>query len=319
MNPLAFLVLAGIAGAAPALPPGVRLDTAWTGPAPQIEVRVATTSAQLAKPFEILAAAPLPEGTSLELDLQRSTTDSFYVEKADDLGADQTPEAKTQGIKVTILPLALGKLSVNLYWRVDSASTTAAVEKPSTIVLDVTGPALQKDAAPIDIKEPRTASPALWPWILAALIGAALWELYRRRKAVAGLAAPPIPVDDRPAEVIAFSELDALESSGLWPQGKFKEFYFTLTEVMRQYLERRYGMPATRLTTSELYREMRQVELDRPLTALFKDILDRADLVKFAKIAPETDWGGKDVVGARSFIAQTTPKDMTPAAKEAKS
>jgi hypothetical protein len=81
-----------------------------------------------------------------------------------------------------------------------------------------------------------------------------------------------------------------------------------LTDILRIYLERRLRIPATRLTTAELYRHARQAEFDRPMTALFKDIFDRADLVKFAKAAPEPDWGLRDLDGARRLVNDTTPK-----------
>ncbi|MBI3551417.1 MAG: hypothetical protein HY077_02765 [Elusimicrobia bacterium] len=309
---LAIFALATTAGAAPALPAGLRVDVPFAGPDPEIEIRVATTSAELGKPFEILAFAQLAEGTSLESDGERTTTDYFYVQRADDLGADAAPASKIQGNKVTILPLAVGKLPINLYWRIHTGSTTAAVEKPSTVVIDVALPPMGGDKpAPVDIKEPRRARPALWPWLLAALLGAAAWEFYRRRRAAAAsLAGAPPPPDDRPAETIAFSELEALEASGLWARALYKDYYFRLTETLRRYLERRYGIPATRLTTAELFRHMRQAELDRALAVSFKDIFDRADLVKFAKIAPEADWGAKDISGARSLVERTTPRDL---------
>jgi hypothetical protein len=112
------------------------------------------------------------------------------------------------------------------------------------------------------------------------------------------------------------SELDELERSPLWGERRFKDYYLKLTDVLRHYLERRFGMPATRLTTAELYRQVRVAELDRASVALFKDVFDRADLVKFAKIAPDADWGAKDLGAARSLVNQTTPALPTAEAKK---
>jgi hypothetical protein len=280
---------------------------------PAVSLRVSTSAAALAQPVEIDAGAVLPPGAKLALDLDRTTTDYFSVAKTEALPFKDGSE----GVKVTVLPLAIGRITIPLYWAVETAGSSVTIKEATPVVLDVADPlAQEKEAAPIDIKEPRAARPALWPWLLAALIGAALWELWRRRKTAAALEPAPLPVDNRPAEIIAFSELDELERSSLWGENRFKDFYLKLTDVLRHYLERRFGMPATRLTTAELYRQIREAELDRASVALFKDIFDRADLVKFAKIAPDPDWGGKDLGGARMLVTQTTP--MPPAPAEAK-
>jgi len=286
-----------------------------------LDMRVSTTSAVLARPVELTVSARLPAGVSLRLNLERSTTDSFAISKVEAGEVKSQGGEASQDFKLEIVPLALGALPVPLYWTAEGPGGSQELQAPP-LTLQVADPPSFKADKPdlLDIKEPRAARPALWPWLLAAALGAAAWELYRRRKlrALEQLSAGPAP-DDRPSDVIALAELADLEGSGAWDGGQYKNFYLRLTDILRRYLERRFGLPATRLTTAELYRHARQAELDRTATALFKDIFDRADLVKFAKIAPEADWGARDLAGARRLVEQTTPKPAVPAgAAEAK-
>jgi len=278
---------------------------------------LSTTSVILGEAVPLRVTARLPAGVSLALNLERSTTDDFAINKVDDLGVKDSSGTRSQEIDLHIMPLALGRVPIPLFWTATGPQGQAEVAG-QPLSLDVASPPglAQGEPSLVDIKEPRKARPALWPWVLAALVCLAAWWYYRRRKTTAESAVEAPPPDDRPAEVIALDDLSKLAASALWSTGRFKDYYFRLTEILRQYVERRYNMPATRLTTSELYRQMRQAELDRPLITLLKDIFDRADLVKFAKIAPETDWGEKDLAGARSLVEQTTPRDLAAAMTE---
>lgn len=292
---------------------------ALCAPTATIEMSLSTTSVVLGEAVPLRVTARLPAGVSLALNLERSTTDDFAITKVDDLGVRDSSGTRSQEIDLQIMPLALGRVPIPLFWTATGPQGQAEVAG-QPLSLDVASPPglAQGEPSLVDIKEPRKARPALWPWLLAALLCLAAWWYYRRRKTTAETAAQAPPPDDRPAEIIALDELSKLAASELWPAGRFKDYYFRLTEILRQYMERRYNMPATRLTTSELYRQMRQAELDRPLITLLKDIFDRADLVKFAKIAPETDWGEKDLAGARSLVEQTTPRELAATMTEGK-
>ena len=84
----------------------------------------------------------------------------------------------------------------------------------------------------------------------------------------------------------------------------------TLTEILRRYLERRHAFSATRETTTEIHRRLRQLDIDRHLLAVFKDLFDRADLVKFSKITAQASWGDSDLTAARRLVRETSPKDL---------
>lgn len=240
-------------------------------------------------------------GESLSLDLERSTTDFFTITNA-------APDPSAPGVwNVTLVPLALGKLKLPLYWKVSRGAASGEIE--TDVALEVVEPAGPPASELADIKRPIAARPALWPWLLALLGFIAAWQLWRRAAARGGEEASAGDEKEAlPPEVVAEYELSALASSTLWDEGRFKEFYARMTDTLRRYLERRYAMSATKLTTHELYREMRQAELDAGLIRDFRALFDRADLVKFSKILPERAWGSADVDAALRLVRETTPK-----------
>jgi hypothetical protein len=288
----------------------------WTaGPASRPEettvtLTVPSSSVPLGEPLTVQVNAELGPGETIFLDLQRSTTDDFAI-----TGVRELPPAGRR-FEIQIVPLDVGQRAFPLYWTLTSAG--AARTLSGELRLDVREPSEAAKAQDVkDIKEPRRAWPLLWPWLLLAAALAGLWYWNKRRAGMrlhAQAAAGPL-ADARTPEEIAESELAALAASNAWAEGRHKEFYGTLTEILRRYLERRYAFCATRETTTEIHRRLRQREFDRHLLTLFKDLFDRADLVKFSKIPAQARWGDSDLAAARRLLRETSPKDMAVAAE----
>lgn len=250
----------------------------------------ADPGAQLGAPVAVTILAP--SGATAP-DLERSATDFFSIMKA------EPAKAVSNAWDIELVPLALGKLKLPIYWKGSDA--------PTMVALEVSEPPSQSEELG-DIKSPRPARPALWPWLLAALAGALAFYLWTRMKGnPPAQTAERVIVDHRPPEVIAEEALFTLEASGLWSEKRYKDFYLRLTEILRDYLERRYAFPATKLTTAEVSSLLRDAQLDRALILSFRAVFDRADLVKFSKLEPDETWGKRDVEQARGLVKNTTP------------
>jgi hypothetical protein len=91
-----------------------------------------------------------------------------------------------------------------------------------------------------------------------------------------------------PAHIIAFRELEKLKDEELWQQGKIKLYYTRLTEILRQYIENRFGVNSLELTTDETLSMLLHsgFKKDKNFEQL-KNILKGADMVKFAKYNPD--------------------------------
>lgn len=112
-----------------------------------------------------------------------------------------------------------------------------------------------------------------------------------------------------PPEIIAYRELDNLKKEKLWQQGKVKEYYSRLTEIIRIYIEGRYLIMAMEQTSDEILLQFRQLELENSIEYdMLNELLNLADMVKFAKGQPLPDENNKHLNNAYKFVEITTPK-----------
>lgn len=144
-------------------------------------------------------------------------------------------------------------------------------------------------------------------WMVPALIcgGAALLALAllavraRRRRQRAEVR--------RSAAEIAFGRLAALEGRGL-PEGREAAdgWYVELSDIVRRYIEDRFGIRAPELTTEEFLREARRLDaLNEPHGALLSAFLEACDRVKFAGHEPDADESQAAIGRARRLIEET--------------
>ncbi len=207
----------------------------------------------------------------------------------------------------TLLPLSTGPLS--FVARYQAPDGTAVAAPPVSFAVTETGVPNEADIS--DIKGPLKASPALWPWLLAAVIAAAAWRAWKFWKARRRAAAPSrrsAPV--LPPEEVAARAIRELRASGLWEHDQ-SAYYHRLTDILRAYLEARYGEPVTAMTSVEVERLVKARAQDLQIGGRVRELLARADLVKFAKAKPSPEEGPRDADLASALIAETTPRDFT--------
>jgi len=111
-----------------------------------------------------------------------------------------------------------------------------------------------------------------------------------------------------PAHIEAFRDLDKLKEKKMWESGQVKLFYTRLTEISRHYIERQYGIPAMELTTEEILDAFHRSNTEDPvLDEMLKELLDLADLVKFAKQDPLPAENLTNLNAAYLFVQKTYP------------
>lgn len=198
----------------------------------------------------------------------------------------------------------------------NGVKTTA--ESPS-LLLTVNNPnGADALVAPVDIKPIATTDwtfeEDLWPFlkaylpyfILAIAVLFLAWRFWQRWK---NRQAPPVVQEiSQPPHVIAERLLAELRAKKLWQNGKTKEFYSELSRILRGYLEDQFTMPALESTTAELIRDLKTRNFDVKIVEKIQNLLQTADLVKFAKVEPSTDLHDVFLGSAEHIVEITKPK-----------
>ena len=110
-----------------------------------------------------------------------------------------------------------------------------------------------------------------------------------------------------PPEEEAHKSIDELVKLNLLQEGKIKDFYITLSDIVRRYVERRFTIMTFEKTTDEIIHQMRQKDITGVNN--LKSLLSDFDLVKFAKLIPSNAECNGHVLKSRNFIDETTSKE----------
>lgn len=144
-------------------------------------------------------------------------------------------------------------------------------------------------------------------WILAvlAVLGGGTWAYFRyfrnrdQRKAAKVKVLPPYEK--------AIHDLDTLRADKLCEQGREKEYYTRLTDILRVYLHDRFGINAMEMTSTQIRHTVEQDETARASKQYVAQVLEIADFVKFAKVRPLPDDNVKAFNAALQFVEDTKP------------
>ena len=141
------------------------------------------------------------------------------------------------------------------------------------------------------------------------LVGLLYAYLFQKRKKEERLKALP------PYEK-ALEQLNELASSNPALQEEFKEYYSKLTDVVRRYLEEDAKIDALESTSDQLLlklealRETGALTLEKETLQSFRNVLQNADLVKFAKSLPDVRHADADRKAVKAIVIET--KEVLP-------
>ncbi|MGB0863451.1 MAG: hypothetical protein ACPG19_06830 [Saprospiraceae bacterium] len=130
-----------------------------------------------------------------------------------------------------------------------------------------------------------------------------IWFLINRGSKQEDAPLPP-PIIRLPHEV-ALENLVNLKQKELWQKGDIKAYQSQLTDIVRTYIEGRYKIPARESTTFEILHFLKDKGISTNLKTKIREMLEVADLVKFAKASPPVNINEKLMEDAVDFV-QTT-------------
>jgi hypothetical protein len=187
----------------------------------------------------------------------------------------------------------------------DTLSTEAMLLHVMTVPVDTTQQI--KDIKP-PVEVPFTFMDAL-PYIIGAavlfVIVYLLIRYLRKRKKV--IPQVVIKKPKRPAHEIALESLRKIQDEKLWQQGFYKQYHSAVTDAVRTYIEHRFEINAMEFTTDETLEHFRNNLISPEAKEKLRQILQLADMVKFAKAIPVGTENELTMQQAFDFIALTKP------------
>ena len=116
----------------------------------------------------------------------------------------------------------------------------------------------------------------------------------------------PTPEADTPLpHETAYEQLAAIEASDWLKRGDLERYHTQIAYVLREYIYRRYRIPALELTTTALLRTMRRKQIDAPYIERIQHLLYNCDRVKFASYQPELSEATARIADARWIVDET--------------
>jgi hypothetical protein len=141
-------------------------------------------------------------------------------------------------------------------------------------------------------------------WLVIGLIVYAVWRYIKKKRAQ-----KPLPlVKPKPKikpHITALKELEKLRQKKLCEQGKTKEYYSELIDIVRIYIDGQWEIGAMEMVTSEIMDALKNTEIHEEVLKRLFNACTTADLVKFAKYIPlltDHDIAFKD---CKEFVERT--------------
>lgn len=206
------------------------------------------------------------------------------------------------------------------YWKIpafsfgmvsgDSAVTSAALTTDSLFINVSTVPV--DTARPFKPIKQIIGVPfnilAYWPYILGGLIILAIliWLIFFRKKRT--IEKPEKIIPQEPPYDQAIKKLHALEEEKLWQHNEVKLYYTRLTDIVRLYIQRQFGINAMEQTSDELLQKIKPITKLNQQKNNLQYILQTADLTKFAKLQPVQEDHEVSMKKAYEIVEWTRPK-----------
>ena len=140
--------------------------------------------------------------------------------------------------------------------------------------------------------------------LVIGLIVYVVWRYIKKKRAEKSIPVVKPKPKIKP-HITALKELEKLRQKKLCEQGKTKEYYSELIDIVRIYIDGQWEIGAMEMVTSEIMDALKNTEIHEEVRKRFHQACTIADLVKFAKYTPlptDHDLAYKD---CKEFVERT--------------
>ena len=280
---------------------------------PVVKATTDTTQIRIGEQFILNFSATVSAGTTISFPLLTDTFNHFEIVSKSPIDTVTSNDKKelTLHQQLTLTSFDSGYFVIppmpfvisGSKEKTDTVLTEAMLMTVITVPVDTTK----------DIRSIKNIIDVPFPWLeyliyvlIACVFIALITYLYNKfKKKKVSIFVPKIP--ERPAHEIALEGLKRIEEEKLWQQGFTKKYFSEVTDVLRQYIERRFSINAMEQTTDETLKYFtNSLILDEEKEKL-QYILKLADMVKFAKALSIPSENESTMQFAYTFINNTRP------------
>lgn len=267
--------------------------------------------------LEVTVAYPAGYAVNMPLGLK---FDPLHLVSVDESEPESTGQGLRKVFTVTLQHFDVGDAKVPgfplTYVAPDGAVQTVQVPPHAfavtALLANEAEPKRQGEDPPVSLEYPNTRAETAIYWaagaLIAGFVSALLWMRWRRRPRPVVLPPP------EPAHLVALRQLDRLQQADYAARGEFQLHYLMLTEILKGYLEGRFGVDALERTTDELRRAL--VGAEAAISPLKPSdvvrFLQQCDLVKFARFAPPPTEAQAALEQARGMVEASKPAEKAP-------
>ena len=257
---------------------------------------------------------------SVELDLNEECnwpefTDSVY-EKVELISKSNLKETETENSKIISQQVVLTCFDSGSYYLPpivfnENKKTEGLLLNVNTIVINDSSSMMDITDTKIGTKDDYTAEEIMEKrkrfWIMIAWIIGILLLLFliyylikKYKKGESLITKRKIVI---PPHITALNKLQNLKKQKLWQKGELKEYYSELSLILREYTENRFNFQALELPTSDIIRNLTQ--LDSDLLSKLEFVLQKADNIKYAKGLSLDEENKESMKKSKEFIQLT--------------
>ncbi len=150
------------------------------------------------------------------------------------------------------------------------------------------------------------------PWIglviLIVLLTFVIYKIIKNRRENKTLFGKPIVKD--PPHITALRNLDKIRGEKLWQNNKQKQYYTSITDTLRVYIEGRFGIKAMERTSGEILADLAKVKVDEAVYKEISELFTLSDLVKFAKCEATNSENENALPTAVRFVNTTFMQEL---------
>lgn len=280
----------------------------------KVETKVDKVSVPIGDQTTLRLIAHIPAKSDIQFPVLADSIGKIKIVKFKADTTEDTSDPNTQVIShnYTITGFDAGTYTVPQY----TFHTKAEAYTTDSLVVQFKPVAVDTTKAFYDIKQPLAVNYGFWDWLVdhwkwvvsglvfVLLVVYITWYMAKRYDKNPILQNIPVIL---PIDVIAINKLNTLRAKNLWQQEEYKQYYIELTDILRDYIAKRYLVQTHEQTTDEILTSLRNKDLIQEARAKLKEILVLADLVKFAKEKPLPAENELSMDKAINFVELTKP------------